>query len=88
MPHTLNINANLLAAMDDLSLLARTVVEGFFDGLHAAKKNNGKRIPIVGMNRFIEILCSWCFSNVSFCQVASLSQLAERLFKNWSTARC
>jgi hypothetical protein len=29
MPHTLNINANLLAAMDDLSLLARTVVEGF-----------------------------------------------------------
>src|SRR6187397_3218615 len=34
MPHTLNINANLLAAMDDLSLLARTVVEGFFDGLH------------------------------------------------------
>lgn len=34
MPRTLNLDANLLAAMDDLSLLARTVVEGFFDGLH------------------------------------------------------
>src|SRR5580765_5138254 len=34
MPHTLAINSNLLAAMDDLSLLARCVVEGFLDGLH------------------------------------------------------
>ncbi len=34
MPHTLKLDASLLAAMDDLSLLARTVVEGFFDGLH------------------------------------------------------
>ena len=34
MPHTLALNSNLLAAMDDLSLLARCVVEGFLDGLH------------------------------------------------------
>ncbi len=34
MPHTLKLDAGLLAAMDDLSLLAQTVVEGFFDGLH------------------------------------------------------
>jgi len=34
MPHTLKVDAGLLAAMDDLSLLAQTVVEGFFDGLH------------------------------------------------------
>ena len=34
MPHTLAVNSNLLAAMDDLSLLARCVVEGFLDGLH------------------------------------------------------
>lgn len=34
MPHTLQLDASLLAAMDDLSLLARTVVEGFFEGLH------------------------------------------------------
>src|SRR5437867_6375159 len=34
MPHTLKLDAGLLAAMDDLSLLARTVVEGFFEGLH------------------------------------------------------
>ncbi len=34
MPHTLKLDAGLLAAMDDLSLLARSVVEGFFDGLH------------------------------------------------------
>src|SRR2546430_10657228 len=34
MPHSLNLDAGLLAAMDDLSLLARLVVEGFFEGLH------------------------------------------------------
>ena len=34
MPHTLELDASLLAAMEDLSLLARTVVEGFFEGLH------------------------------------------------------
>jgi uncharacterized protein (DUF58 family) len=34
MPATLNIDARTLAAIDDLSLLARTVVEGFFDGDH------------------------------------------------------
>src|SRR2546421_8579408 len=34
MPHSLKLDAGLLAAMDDLSLLARSVVEGFFEGLH------------------------------------------------------
>jgi uncharacterized protein (DUF58 family) len=34
MPSTFALNAGLLAAVDDLSLLARTIVEGFFDGLH------------------------------------------------------
>jgi uncharacterized protein (DUF58 family) len=34
MPSTLEINARTLAAIDDLSLLARTIVEGFFSGLH------------------------------------------------------
>jgi len=34
MPHTLSLNSKLIAAIDDLSLLASTVVEGFFDGLH------------------------------------------------------
>jgi len=34
MPATLKLNARTLAAIDDLSLLARTVVEGFLDGLH------------------------------------------------------
>lgn len=34
MPATLNISAQTLAIIDDLSLLARTVVEGFLDGLH------------------------------------------------------
>jgi len=34
MPGTLNISARTLAAIDDLSVLARTVVEGFLDGLH------------------------------------------------------
>ncbi len=34
MPATLNIDARTLAAIDDLSLLAQTVVEGFLGGLH------------------------------------------------------
>jgi uncharacterized protein (DUF58 family) len=34
MPGTLNIDARTLAAIDDLSLVARTVVEGFIAGLH------------------------------------------------------
>src|SRR5436309_9455526 len=34
MPATLNIDARTLAALDGLSLLAGTVVEGFLDGLH------------------------------------------------------
>lgn len=34
MPSSLAIHASILAAVDDLSLIARAVVEGFFDGLH------------------------------------------------------
>src|SRR3954470_21943995 len=34
MPSSLAINASVLAAVDDLSLVAKTVVEGFFDGLN------------------------------------------------------
>src|SRR5690242_13541219 len=34
MPATLNIDARTLAAIDDLSLLAGTIVEGFISGLH------------------------------------------------------
>ncbi len=34
MPSTFAIKGSTLAAIDDLSLVARTVVEGFFDGLH------------------------------------------------------
>jgi uncharacterized protein (DUF58 family) len=34
MPHSLELDARLLAIMEDLPLLARTVVEGFFEGMH------------------------------------------------------
>jgi uncharacterized protein (DUF58 family) len=34
MPTTLALNANAMAAIDDLAFLARTVVEGFLEGLH------------------------------------------------------
>src|SRR5882672_11522060 len=34
MPSTFQINARALAVCEDLQVLARTVVEGFFDGLH------------------------------------------------------
>src|SRR4029077_10464002 len=44
-------------------LAADGFASGLFDGPHAAKKNNGRTIAIVRMNRFIKILCLWCFSN-------------------------
>src|SRR5215472_1930103 len=34
MPHTLQIDHRTLAAIDDLSVLARTIVEGFISGQH------------------------------------------------------
>ncbi|HEX7863002.1 MAG TPA: DUF58 domain-containing protein [Verrucomicrobiae bacterium] len=34
MPSSFAIDASVLAAVDDLSLVAKAVVEGFFDGLH------------------------------------------------------
>jgi uncharacterized protein (DUF58 family) len=34
MPSAFNLNAKTLALCEDLEVLARTVVEGFFDGLH------------------------------------------------------
>src|ERR671918_2181970 len=34
MPSTFQLDAGLLAKMEDLSILAKSVVEGFFDGLH------------------------------------------------------
>ncbi len=34
MPHTFQLDAGVLAAMEDLSMVARSVVEGFFEGLH------------------------------------------------------
>src|SRR4030095_6980432 len=34
MPSAFNIDAKTLALCEDLDLLARTIVEGFFDGLH------------------------------------------------------
>jgi uncharacterized protein (DUF58 family) len=34
MPSTFAIKASALAAVDDLSLVAKSIVEGFFDGLH------------------------------------------------------
>src|SRR3954462_3255707 len=34
MPSTFAIKASALAVVDDLSFIAKTVVEGFFDGLH------------------------------------------------------
>src|SRR5437773_7504836 len=34
MPSTFQINAKALAVCEDLQVLARTIVEGFFDGLH------------------------------------------------------
>jgi hypothetical protein len=43
-----------IVAAGAAGLAADEFASGFFDGPHAAKKNNGRRIPIVGMNRFIK----------------------------------
>jgi len=46
----------VIVAADAAELPAVAFASGFFDGPHAANKNNGRRIAIVGMNRFINIL--------------------------------
>jgi hypothetical protein len=71
----------VIVAADAAGLAADAFASGLFEGPHPAKKINGRRIAIVGMNRFIKILCLWCLSNGSFCQVASPSQLAEGFFQ-------
>jgi F0F1-type ATP synthase membrane subunit c/vacuolar-type H+-ATPase subunit K len=38
-------------------LAAEAFASGLFEGPHAAKKINGRRIAIVGTNRFIKIFC-------------------------------
>jgi len=53
----------VILAADAAGLAAGAFASGFFDGPHPAKKNSGRRIAIVGMNRFIKILLIWCFSN-------------------------
>jgi hypothetical protein len=52
-----------IVAAGAAGLAADAFASGFFDGPHAAKKNNGRRIAIVGMNRFIKIRYLSCFSN-------------------------
>jgi hypothetical protein len=47
----------VIVAADAAGLAAEEFASGLFDGPHAAKNNNGRRIAIAGMNRFIEILC-------------------------------
>jgi hypothetical protein len=53
----------VIVAAGAAGLAADAFVSGFFDGPHAGKKNRGRRMAIVGMNRFIKILWLWCFSN-------------------------
>src|SRR5918996_266554 len=53
----------VIVAAGAAGLAADAFASEFFDGPHAAKKNSGRRIPIVGMNRFIKILGLWSFSN-------------------------
>jgi hypothetical protein len=46
----------VIVAAGAAGLAAEEFASGFFEGPHAANKNNGRRIAIVGMNRFINIL--------------------------------
>ena len=46
----------VIVAEDAAGLAADAFASGLFDGPHAAKNNNGRRIATVGMNRFIKIL--------------------------------
>jgi len=52
-------------------LAAEAFTTGFFDGPHAPKKNNGRRIATGGMNRFIRSFAHGVSRTVSSCQVAS-----------------
>jgi hypothetical protein len=53
----------VIVAAGAAGLVADAFTSGFFDGPQAAKKNNGSRIAILGLNRFIKIPCLSCFSN-------------------------
>jgi hypothetical protein len=44
-----------IVAVEAAGLEADTFASGFFDGLHAAKKNSSERTAAVGTNRFIRI---------------------------------
>jgi hypothetical protein len=54
----------VIVAADAAGLAAGAFASGFFDGPHAAKKINGRRIAIGGMNRFIKILLLMVVSRI------------------------
>jgi hypothetical protein len=56
----------VIIAADAAGLAGDTFASGFFEELHAAKKNSGKRTAAVRINRFIKILCFLSFSGVTF----------------------
>jgi hypothetical protein len=56
----------VIVAAGAAGLEAEVVASGFFDGPHAAKKNNGRRIAIVGMNGFIRFFIVLFLERLAF----------------------
>jgi hypothetical protein len=65
-----------IVAAGAAGLAADAFASGFFDGPHAAKKNNARRIAIIGINRFIKI------RTYRVSRVASPSGLQNAFFRN------
>src|SRR5438477_11661786 len=65
----------LIVAAEAAGLAACAFGSGFFDGPHAAKKNSGRSIAIIGMSRFIRIVRYHVSRMVSFVNSFGLARL-------------
>jgi hypothetical protein len=72
----------VIVAAGAAGLAADGFASGFFDGPHAAKKNNGRRIAILGMNRFIEILFMVFLERLAFVKSCRQASLQNAFFRN------
>jgi hypothetical protein len=72
----------VIVAADAAGLAADEFASGFFDGPHAAKKNNGRRIAIVGLNRFMRSLLMVFLEGLAFVKSRRQTSLQNVFFRN------
>jgi hypothetical protein len=68
----------VIVAAGAAGLAAKAFASGCFDGPHAAKNNSGRRIAIVGINRFIRSYAYGVSRTVSFLSSRVAKPFAER----------